>query len=189
MKLIHLIKYFTVLIVTSIFFSACYTMISHPKVSKKENSNDYVTHRVSIIDDCLSCHSEQELREFNSYHQYYYQSENIYRPERTFIYYDPYYSYPWWYDIKATTTYESPSSSKPSRSYDGSLRNNDGGRSRENNTNINLPPPSRNEDSNRGTSSVKTDSSSDRKSDSNSNTRDRESQSPKTRENSGERKK
>jgi hypothetical protein len=189
MKVISLLKYFSFLITASIFFNACYTMISHPKVSKKGNNTEYVTHRVSIIDDCLSCHSEMELREFSSYHQYYYQSGNFYRPERTFIYYDPYHSYPWWYDTKVSTTYESPPTSKPSKGYDGNLRTNDGGRSRENSSTINLPPPSRNEDPNRGTSTIKTESSSDKKSDTNSNSRQRENQPTKTRENSGERKK
>ncbi len=163
-------------------------MISHPKVNNKASGSDFVTHRVSIVDDCLSCHSEMELREFNTYHQYYYQSGDVYRPDRQYIYYDPYYSYPWWYDIKAATTYDSPSSSKPSRGYDGNLRNNDGGRTRDNSSPINLPSPSRNEDSNRGSSSVKTDPSSERKTEGNANTRERESQSTKTRDNSGERK-
>lgn len=164
-------------------------MISHPTVKKSSTENGNITHKVRLNDNCISCHSETELMDFNEYYPLVYRSDFDYRFDRFSTYYDPYYVYPWWYDIKITST--SVESSSPQRNYEGSLRNSDGSRSRDTNPNINLPPPSRNEDSNRATTQAKDkgSSSNDRKSDTSTDRRNTDNQNTNTRNNSGERKK
>ncbi|MGB9663686.1 MAG: hypothetical protein ACPL25_02035 [Ignavibacteria bacterium] len=160
----------------SIGLFGCYTILSHPVV---KNENSYS--RVKFYNDCLSCHSNSELVDFGYYHLEQYPSQ---APIGTLpLYITPTDVPPWWSDIRIPVVQEN----NTPRNDDTRLRNYDGGRT---SAPSDFSIPSRNSGSSSGSSASSnasngntTNSSNDR------NSRERDSDTPKSRNNSGERKK
>ncbi len=170
MKLINKV---IIMIFVSLTLLSCYTIIKHPEIER-----DGYTQRVKFYNDCSSCHSEYELENFGlSFHSY---SSSPYYNEPVYIYTSPYYTSPWWRDIYL--------SSEPnifeSRNNDATrLRNQDGGRSSAPST---FSSPSINASGQ--TSGSSSSGSSNQVNDRKEERRSRESETPKSRNNSGERK-
>jgi hypothetical protein len=164
------------LFLISIALFGCYTILSHPVV---KNENSY--HRVKFYNDCSSCHSNSELVNYGYYHFEQYPSQ---APIGTIpLYIKPTYVPPWWSGIRIPVVDEE----NYKRNDDTRLRNLDGGRT---SAPSDFSIPSRNSGSSYNSSSNSnastgstTNSSNDR------NSRERDSDTPKSRNNSGERKK
>lgn len=169
----NLIKSITIVLLMSLTFVGCYTIIKHPEIEK-----DGYTQRVKFYNDCISCHSEYELENFGlSLHSY---TSSPYYNEPVYIYTSPYYTSPWWRDIYI---YTEPYNFENRNNDATRLRNQDGGRSSApsnfSNPSINASGQSSGS-SGSGSSNQVNDRKEERKS--------RESETPKSRNNSGERK-
>jgi hypothetical protein len=170
------IKFLSIIFLVSFGLAGCYTIISHPIVKKDDSY-----HQIKFYHDCLSCHSKSELVEYG---QVYLNSPDqvvIIEPSPVWI--TPSYVPPWWWDIRTQITQEN--NFRPNDKT--KLRDLEGGRT---SAPSDFSIPSRNSGS---SSSSSGSSSSSVKSSTNSsneqNSRERNSDTPKSRNNSGERKK
>lgn len=164
---------FSLLISVGLF--GCYTILSHPVV---RNENSYS--RVKFYNDCSSCHSNSELIDYGYYHleQYDLQTSN----RTLWLYITPTYVSPWWSDIRIPIIEETPSRSNE----ETRLRNFDGGRT---SAPSDFSIPSRNSGSSGTSSGSNAATGSSTNSSNDKNSRERDSDTPKSRNNSGERKK
>jgi|GEM_PF-1908782 hypothetical protein len=169
-------KLFSLIFFFSFSLVGCYTIISHPVV-KKDNSYN----RVKFYNDCLSCHSRSELVEYGQIYLNPPQQVLIVNPSPIWI--SPIYVSPWWADIRMPVVPEN--NYRPND--ETKLRNLDGGRT---SAPTNFSQPSRSQGS---SSSSSSSSNSATNNSANSSTekksRERDSDTPKSRENTGERKK
>lgn len=167
-----IIKNFLIISFLALTSVGCYTIFKHPEVYK-----DGYSRRVKFYNDCSSCHSNYQLTNFGLNYHRFTGEQSYYEP--IFIYISPYYSTPWWMDIVVPTEINTGID----QSNDGTrLRSMDGGRN-------SVPSDFSNPSVNTGRSGNSSSSSSvnqttERKEDRKS----RESESPKSRNNSGERK-
>lgn len=168
------VKSFLIVLLLSFGFFGCYTILSHPTVTRGEYS-----HKVKFYNDCSSCHSNTELIDFGYYYLDKYPTVVI---DRTFpLWTTPTYTPPWWMDIRIPVVDE-PTTYRPND--ETKLRNLDGGRT---SAPTDFSIPSRSSGSSSGSSS--SNSSTNNSSNSSSERNSRESNSTKSRDNSGERKK
>jgi hypothetical protein len=167
---------FGLIFLISIGLFGCYTILSHPVV---KNENSY--HQVKFYNDCSSCHSNSDLMNYGYSYLERYPSNNLVEPYPLYV--TPYYVQPWWMDIRIPVV-----ESEISRRNDETrLRNLDGGRT---SAPSEFSIPSRNSGSNSGSGSSSNATTGNSTNSSNErNTRDRDSDTPKSRNNSGERKK
>ncbi len=168
-----LVKSILIILFLSIGFFGCYTILSHPTVTRGEYSQ-----KVKFYNDCSSCHSNSELIDYGYYYPDKYSPIVI---DRIFPLWDtPTYTPPWWMDIRIPIV-EEPTSYRPND--ETKFRNLDGGRT---SAPTDFSIPSRNS----GSSGSSSSSNSSNNSNSSTNERNsRESNSTKSRDNSGERKK
>lgn len=171
MKLYNLVL---TIIFLSIGFIGCYTILSHPTVTKDEYS-----HKIKFYNDCSSCHTDAELMNYG----YVYLDRNpigVY--DRSLpLWITPTYTTPWWMDIQIPVD-NGTSNIRPND--ETRLRNLDGGRT---SAPTDFSIPSRNSGSSGSSSSSNSSSNNSTSSSNERNSRD--SNSTKSRDNSGERKK
>lgn len=152
----------------------CYTIISHPIV---KNGDNY--HRVKFYNDCNSCHSNLELIDYG-YLQPMPSTGIISDPYPMWI--TPSYLRPWWLDIQVSTTVDDAAR----RNDNTRLRDLDGGRT---SAPTNVLIPSRSTGSSSSSSSSSSNSNNDNSNNTSNERNSRDSNTPKSRDNSGERKK
>lgn len=175
--MINKFKPILIFFIMSLFIAGCYTVFTHPYVKEHGYSK-----KVAIYDDCASCHTSEELMYMNYYNRAYH-PPNV---SPGILWYNSTYSYPWWYDVIPYVQVYNEVKPNEERNDNTRLRNNDSYRNLDDSNNYNLPSRSSGSSStNSGSNSVNNDSDSKRnvnKSRSNNN------DAPKSRNNSGERK-
>jgi len=161
-----------VILLVGLILSSCYTIITHPRISE----GNY-TRQVKFYDNCTNCHTINEMVNFGYYHLV------VPRPNLPGMWFHiPSYYSPWWFDVNVSMT-ESP---EPQRKNDETrLRDYDGNRSL---APTNVSTPSRSSGSSNSGSSQNSSVSSDNSSQQ-QDSRQQKSTNPKSRDNSGERKK
>ncbi len=95
-------------LIFSVVVGGCYTVYNHPNVVHKDNNNMVEIVEVTYKNDCQSCHTTDELENYN----YYVKKEVFIEPDSTdqsteLRYNDIAYFYnmPWWFEVDFTNVY------------------------------------------------------------------------------------
>lgn len=193
MRLIRRKEYLGLVVLFALGISGCYTVLKHPEVAMKDDSENGYRATIGYRDECSSCHTERYSD--NTYDHDVALFGNLSRGDDGTINGEQnraitthgrrwnYYHYPWWYDYTRGGAVQSGGGSGKTSvdsQYDDSRRNIGSQRGSSPNT-INIPPPARSVPSAAGasTSSENTAGSSPQKDargsvrqDSTSNSRD-----------------
>jgi len=157
-----------ILILTGIiYFTGCYTVIEHPKLSVKDENGFSYTKDVAFYDDCGKCHTESEVKYYAAKSKVepistYHERDGFYA-QRYYGAYNEYYNLPWWYTIpierfRDDENYVPENSGRTSSNSDGGQVIYEG-RNRDRNGDYDYPIPTYTSGSGSSTSSSTTSSS------------------------------
>jgi len=95
-------------LIFSVVVGGCYTVYNHPNVVHKDNNNMVEIVEVTYKNDCQSCHTTDELENYN----YYVKKEVFIEPDSldqsTELRYNDiayFYNMPWWFEVELSNQF------------------------------------------------------------------------------------